>query len=109
MEESRAGLENVILKALAFYNGFLEKKDRIKIEDDMYLDERSGMSKLDFEAIVLLTLGYYERCFGINVDINCYDKEVLEQNTVEKLSYYLYLKIYSLIEGQRSVDDWIYH
>lgn len=79
MIENRGYLEQVIIEAIKFYNGFLEYE----------VDLNEELTDFDREAIILLVLGYYNRKFELNLEVNCYTEKVKKLYTVNSLVEYL--------------------
>jgi hypothetical protein len=83
MDKSRRYLEGVVIKAISFYNGFLNGKE-INIE---------GINSYDLEAIILLVLGFYDRVFNLDFKDYRYENDLGELSNLENLVDFLFEKL----------------
>ena len=95
MELTVEKLEDVIYKAINFYNGFLEPHEIIRVTENMYLDERSKIDETHFAAILVLVETYLRNNMKVNMCIDRFGKETQSQNTVKKLAKYLHLTLHN--------------
>lgn len=86
MDKSRRYLEEVVDRAITFYNGFLEIEKKISID----IQE---ISPFDLEAVTLLVLSLYNINLGLEVEVDCYSEEFLNLKSSNQYIDYLYSKL----------------
>ena len=89
MDINRKTLKQIILKAVEFYNGFLEEHEQKKVDENMFLDESYNIDYNDFGAIILLVFAFL-REQKIWIEIDKYDEQLMKHRHVDELADFLF-------------------
>jgi len=94
--------EDIVYKAIHYYNGFLDFGHKIKVEEDMALDTTTGVDEMHFSAILILIQNYLLGKFNIELDIDQYSEDAHKQNTINKMAKFIMNKVDLYIEKDES-------
>jgi len=88
MNINRETLKEIILKAVEFYNGFLEENEKKKVDENMRLDESYGIDYNDFGAIMLLVFAFLRKK-DIWFEMDKYDERLMAHRHIDRLVDFL--------------------